>query len=344
MTQSNDERTVEVQPDYNVGHPSSQPIADNVKFRAVQAAREAPGSKRATRLDAADFEFFKQHGYLIKRGVLTQESTAFASAIDMFWNSVPNQALRRDNPRTWLNDPASHWQPEDHPRVGTLIGTNWKMRSRGENGIGTQRFLVESLANHPAMLKLATSFLGAGIRRVRRVRGVYGVFPMVDQTHDKLHPHGDYMASQLSAMVLLSDVPPQCGGFTLWPGSHHRMHLCWDRVNGSVITGARVQRYPQTRDQLLRDTAPVEFTGFAGDVIFWHPRVIHSAGVNYSATTDEPMVRMLAPIDYQRSGETELDDLEYGPGPKYQWWVDTRNVKEDVASTKDNIWHGWACG
>lgn len=86
----------------------------------------------------------------------------------------------------------------------------------------------------------------------------------------------------------------------------------------------------------------MEFTGDAGDVVFWHPRTLHSAGVNYSADGNRPGVRLVVPCDYQRDGMTYFDDEEYGPGEKYQWWVDTRNYREDVPTTADNIFSGWA--
>ena len=334
-------RTGVTMSDYNVGHPTTKPIAEDVKFLQSTIAEDVASSTWKRTLARADIEFFKKNGYLIKRGLLADQTDAFEEARDHFWVNVPGHGLRQDDPATWIDDPTSHWRPEDHPRVGSLVGTNWKMRSRGETGIGTESFLVDRLANHPTMMKIASAFLGAQIKPVRRVRGIYGVLPLADSSMDRMYPHGDYMASQLSAMVLLCDVRPRCGGFTVWPGSHHRMHTSWDRVSGSTITGDRVEKYPRERDQLLRDTRPVEFTGLAGDVIWWHPRLIHAAGVNYSSGTDEPIVRILTPIDYQRDGDTYVDDLEFGPGPKYQWWVDTRNVLEDVASTPDNLWYGW---
>ena len=329
-------------PDYNVGHPTTKPIADDVTYLSSEIAQDSAASTKPFTLERTDIEFFKHHGYLIKRGMLGDQTGAIEKANEHFWASVPQRGIRRDDPATWIDDPTSHWRPEDHSRVGSLMGTNWKMRSRGETGIGTERFLVDELANHPKMLNVAEAFLGARIKPVRRVRGIYGVLPFVDTAHDRMYPHGDYMASQLSAMVLLCDIGPRCGGFTIWPGSHRRMHMCWDRVSGSTITGDRVEMYPRERDQLLRDTHPVEFTGLAGDVIWWHPRLIHSAGVNHSCESDSPIVRILTPIDYQRMGETYIDDLEFGPGPKYQWWVDTRNVLEDVESNSDNLWYGWA--
>ena len=219
---------------------------------------------------------------------------------------------------------------------------NWKMRSRGEHGIGTQDFLVERIANHSNMLKLAAQLLGNEVVRSRRVRGIYGVFPQPRAARWGLGPHGDYMASQLSAMVFADDIPAHCGGFTVWPGSHIQMHLHWDNVHGSIISEDKVESYPQARDHVLRAIRPVEFSGAAGDVVFWHPRMIHSAGVNHSLEEGNPMVRVIVPCDYQRVGLSYFDDLNYGPGPAYQYWVDTRNFREDVQSSPQNMWSDWA--
>ena len=53
-------------------------------------------------------------------------------------------------------------------------------------------------------------------------------------------------------------------------------------------------------------------------------------------------MRLIVPCDFERAGLTYFDDDEYGPGEKFQWWVDTRNFREDVPATEDNIWHNWA--
>ena len=58
---------------------------------------------------------------------------------------------------------------------GLLVRSNWKMRSR--DGIGTEDFLVDGIANHPAMRALAEAFIGAPVKRARRVRGIYCIFP-----------------------------------------------------------------------------------------------------------------------------------------------------------------------
>lgn len=254
--------------DYNVGHPSSQAIAEDVRYLSVKPAKEAIGAADGPTLNTDEITFFKQFGYLIKRGLLASRVNSFDVALDWMWDHVPGHAIRRNDVSSWFNNPSSHWSESDHKKVGSLVGTNWKMRSRGYSGIGTENFLVNDIANHPSMRKLAERFLGSPVKMVKRVRGIYSVFPLKDGEEGRLYPHGDYMASQLSAMVLLDDVPFRCGGFTVWPGSHHRLHPCWDRVSGSTITGERIERYATERDKVLRDTHPVEFFGKKGDVVF----------------------------------------------------------------------------
>ena len=330
-----------MQPEYNVGHGSAAKIAEDVKCQSSAQMQMAPDATTRPIVNESEATFFREHGYLIKRSLLTNEAQ-LAKPTDYMWSKVPETVVNRDDPASWTADPASKWTDELMAELGNFHGTNWKMRSRGPNGIGTEYFLVNEMANHPVMHSVAESFLGGRIKLAERVRGIYAIFPIAPDVEGQLGPHGDYMASELSAMVLVGDVPPDSGGFTVWPGSHQRMHIHWDRVFGSTMADELKDGYKATRDQIIRDTQPVEFTGKAGDVVFWHPRMIHSAGVNNSAKRGEPLVRVVIPVDYQRAGMTYWDDLEYGPGPDYQYWVDTRNYEEDVAATPTNMWDRWA--
>lgn len=328
-------------PDYNTGHPTTAALPKDLQMKDSQIMSDIPGGTTRPIINREEAEFFKEFGYVIKRGLLTNKSQ-LGKAIDHLWSKAPDDILDRNNPDSWTNSPGDKWKEEYHAEMGMLYGTNWKMRSRGPSGIGTEKFLVDEIANHPLMHSVAESFLGGRIKRSERVRGIYAVFPLPHGKSGTLAPHGDYMASQVSAMVLVSDTKPNCGGFTLWPGSHTLLHMKWDRVHGSTITGDRVEGYRETRDRILREITPLEFTGACGDVIFWHPRLIHSAGVNRSVELGDPVVRVIVPCDYQLTGQTYVDDLEFGPGPVYQWWVDTRNFTEDTTSTTENMWSSWA--
>ena len=327
--------------DYNVGHASAQPKAPDVAARDPIVFADPDFLTPGPTLSNVEVEHFKEEGFIVKRGLIDDEE-AFEKTIDYLWSNVPRDVLLRDVPATWLDSPDEKWRKDDIPRVGRLIHDNWKMRSPGPNGVGTESFLVEKIANHPNMIALARAFFDAPIKPPRRVRGIYAVLPKPSSAPGRLGPHADYMAAELSAMVMIHEVVPRSGGFTLWPGSHRRLHPHWDTVHGGTIADHRREEFREARDAVLRDITPVEFTGQAGDVVLWHPRTLHSAGVNYSADSDHPSVRLIVPCDYQRDGMTYYDDDEYGPGEKYQWWVDTRNYREDVPTTADNIWEGWA--
>ena len=325
--------------EYNAGHLTGQPTAADVVAGEPALFKDPACFAPGPTLTAAEVAYFKEHGFIVKRRLI-DDREACAQAVRHLWNNAPRGTLHRDEPSGW-QQAHEKWTDEDVARVGRLHHGNWKMRSPGATGIGTEPFLVQRIANHANMIAVGAALLGGPIKPPRRVRGIYAIFPKSPRAQGRLGPHADYMAAQLSAMVLVDETPPRCGGFTLWPRSHLRLHPHWDTVHGGQMASARGEGFRLARDDVLRDITPVEFAGSAGDVVFWHPRMLHSAGVNYSAETT-PLVRMVVPCDYQRAGLSYFDDDQYGPGEKYQWWVDTRNFQEDVPATADNIWHGWA--
>lgn len=325
--------------DYNVGHAASQPVPEDIVIPQAMAYEDPGFVTSGPLLNTAEAAFFKARGYIVKRGLIDDPET-FRRILDHIWRHVPRGILRRNDPDTWVDAPDAQWTEEDALRVGLLAGGYWKMRSR--EGIGTEGFLVEKIANHPGMRALAEAFIGSPVKRAGRVRGIYCVFPGESGVPGRYRPHADNAAAHLSAMVIVDTTPPGTGGFTVWPESHRRLHMHWDTVHGGAISPHKRESYRLARDAVLRDTPPVEFTGEAGDVVFWHPRILHSAGINRSADGGVPRVRVIVPCDYQRADRNHFDDMEFGPGPRYQWWIDTRNFREDVAPTEDNMWRDWA--
>ena len=280
---------------------------------------------------------FKTEGFVVKRGLVPPQAD-FDQVIDHVWDAVPNDAMSRDKPHTWLDEPHTKWTPEDAQRVGVLHRGMWKVRSPG--GYGTEKFLTDLTANHQAVLSVAEQLCGPTILKSNRVRGIYVVLPKPPEVNGGLGPHADHAACQLSAMVLVDDVKPRCGGFTIWPKSHEALHPYWETTQSAHY--ADPEGFAKVRAEILNTVAPLEFVGHRGDVVFWHPRLLHSAGVNYSAETVSPCVRYVVPCDFQKAGYTYYDDEVYGPGDKEQWWVDTRHFREDVPATPENLWHDWA--
>jgi hypothetical protein len=325
--------------DYNTGHATTQALDPAVSLREASPYVDSMDGDSLL-LSEEEIGFFKRQGYLVKRRVIDDRSL-FAEVVDHLWANVPRNIIVRDDPKTWFDSPHEKWTPPDHKEVGLLQRGNWKMRSAAR--IGKEKFLVAGIANHPAMMSVAQQFLGKPLKPVGRVRGVYAVLPKPPNVKGVLGPHCDYAGGQLGAMVVADDMPPGAGGFTVWPGSHLRLHECWDACFGSSITGAaKAETYRQRRDEILADTVPIETNGQAGDVIFWHHRLLHSAGINRTAGETRPLVRIIVPCDYQRGGKRFFDEPEFGPGEQYQWWIDTRNFREDVTPTASNLWTEWS--
>jgi hypothetical protein len=172
------------------------------------------------------------------------------------------------------------------------------------------------------------------------------IFPSLsDDTSRKLRPHADTATSELGGVVMVNDMPPGHGAFHCWPGSHLRTHPLWTTRFGN---GKTKEQEAATREELAAlesDTVPVECVGRAGDVVYWHPRLVHSPGINRSGTTADPTIRQAVICEWQRSGpdRTLISHPTSNPGPKFQFWIDTRHWEEDTdAPTPENIWDGWA--
>lgn len=326
--------------DDNIRRATMPRIAEDVVICTPHVFVDPDFANGKPTLSEAEVAFFKEYGFIVKRGFLDEKQT-FERIVDYVWENVPREILKRDDSQTWLGAPHGQWTEEDAEKAGLFSRGTWKMRSR--DGIGTEPFLLDKIGNHARMRKLVSLFIGEPVKHLERVRGVYGVFPKPPDSEGRLSPHADHTAAQLSAMVLVDEVPPHCGGFTIWPGSHHIVHPHCDTVHGPVGPD-HAEAYARARDDALRETTPVEFSGNAGDVIFWHPRLLHSGGINRSADRERPVLRLIVPCDFQREGFSFFDDLVDGPGPNHQWWIDTRNFHEDVPPMPDNIWDGWAFG
>lgn len=289
-------------------------------------------------LSETEIDFFKRQGFIVKRDLIP-ETDRLSRIVDYVWECVPRTILTRDNPASWLDQASHEWTEEEGKRVGRLHRGMWKMRSPRQ--VGAEKFIVDWTANHRHVRDVVGQFLHQPIKHSDRVRGVYVVLPKPADQAGRLGPHADHAAAQLCAMVLIDDIFPHGGGFTVWPGSHIRLHRFWRTIVSAHWKDDEKESFAEEQANILNTVTPTEFVGNAGDVVFWHPRLLHSAGINRSADLGEPRVRYVVPCDFQTDGHTLYDDDVYGPSEEEQWWVDTRHFKEDVESTDDNIWHGW---
>lgn len=327
--------------DYSEGHPATLPISSDLPLPEPVTFADPNYFDREPGLNADEADHFKREGFIVKRGLI-DDTGLFHKVVNLIWTKVPRGLMRRDDSDTWINPADDDWTEADSLKVGMLARDNWKIRSKGPSGVGTEALLIDEIANHPNVRQVVAALIGTPVRPVRRVRGVYCIFPSSPGTENHYNVHVDYISSHVAAMVLVDEIGPGCGGFMFWPGSHTTLHPYWQTVHGSGMDVAQAEPFRAAKEQTLRETIPLEFTGSPGDVIFWHPRALHSAGINRSAELGAPMVRPIIPCDFQRDGLTYVDEPDFGPGEAFQWWIDTRNVTEDVPATPNNMWDDWA--
>ena len=292
------------------------------------------------KLSKEEIEHFKSQGFIVKRG-LVKDQEGFRRLEDYFWEHVPDYYMRREDTSTWSHR-GEKPTTEDSQCLGPVYGNSFKMRS--PTRIGTEHWLLALTANHPNVQQVVAQFIGTPVRPTQRVRGIYGLAPLAEDEPKRLGPHADPNPAHLTAMVLINEIPPKCGGFTVWPGSHILLHPTWDSCHSTKISATdRLMVFFNEFDRIVSHVSPVEVGGAPGDVIFWHPRLIHSGGINFSATDGKPRMRMVVPCDFQKGDLSFFDDDEFfGPGKINQWWIDAFNFTEDTAfPTKDNLWQDW---
>jgi hypothetical protein len=324
---------------------------------------ELPGC-RDVQLSPEEIEHFKTNGFIVKKGLI--DPADLERVVDSVWSAAAELGFPFDR-----NDPATYTLPKDHglfPKTepkhtyndgagipnyfgGSLSGWTWRHYTPV-----TQDWFLECTARHPNMQAVVRQFLGNNVRPSRRCRGLYLVFPQPrEQEHaPTLSPHTDGIASQLNCMIYAADCPPDGGGFTLWPGSHRSCYYHMEtEYNWEPQAG-----YNEMMAEVRATVAPVQIAGEAGDCCFWHPRAMHSAGVNTSS-----QLRVVVPCDFQQDKPTQElppysgyslrtaketgksllpEDSGKEEGLRMQWWIDTREFIDPDLPPRADMWEDWA--
>ena len=331
--------------DYS-GRAGDHPIYKNRISQNLQILEPIPyedsldGSDQI-KLSRQEIAYFKSQGFIIKRGLI-DEREGFDRLVDYYWEHVPTYFMDRDDTTTWFMPSDKKLTVEDSRSLGRISAAGLKFQSPAR--FGTESFVLALSANHPKVQRVVEQFIGSPVRPAKRVRGLYGVFPTPTGSPIKLSPHADIIPSDICAMVIVTETPPRCGGFCVWPGSHAILYPFWDTKHSTRIsTQERLEAFLCARDRIVNTIDPAECIGSPGDVVFWHPRILHSPGKNYSAIDGNPCMRIVIPCDFQKNGRMFFDDDEqYGPGKREQWWVDAYNFTEDKEMpTIDNLWSEW---
>jgi hypothetical protein len=253
--------------------------------------------------------FFKTNGYLLVAGAM--DTHLCAEARELMWKALPaNTSLNRDDPATHTGPFSSGERSTDSLHVRD--GYRWLNRS-----LGVTESVIK-LVYSSDICAMAEQLLGAPLRRPvadgtpmgsrgavwpggptdpvldnEGARGIYCTLPYGEQPREPDACHTDGHPFQLGVVGLIDATPPEGGAFKVWPRSHQGLYptyqLRYDQpripyydhlpsFKGIVHTPA----YLDEIERLNREVAAVECFGEAGDIVFWHHRMAHMAGHNYS--------------------------------------------------------------
>ncbi len=148
-------------------------------------------------------------------------------------------------------------------------------------------------------------------------RGLYCTLPESPSPGpDYRGAHSDgacYGRNRLQVTAYIDDLPPDSGGFTVWPGSHSRIwHDQWQAfLEGEKHTDDHLAERKSggyndpVIQRIKRDTQPVDCHGPAGTVVLWHTKILHIAGQNTSAD----IIRQATIYGFQKTPKSLPDPL-----------------------------------
>ena len=275
--------------------PASQRAAEELLLPpAVHSVADDLRGAQQLELSPEEIAQFMAQGWLVKRGLVP--AAELAPFVDQAWASAVRTApaLARDDPASWI-DPAEHWtstQASDGTRVALELSASSEFR---DHDIGADPAFLAATSAHPHVLHVVEALAGGPLRRPNRNRGVYFIFPRSipdgRPATAQLNPHLDATPAVVQAAIYLGDVGARAGGFTLWPGSAQILYGFMEQERNYTPTGGFGKAFRHIKETIT----PLEFSGQAGDAIFYHGLSVHSTGINTSRA-----VRLSSIHDFQR--------------------------------------------
>ena len=264
---------------------------------------------------AALHENFERDGFVLASGLFPEEACAAMRAM-----------IRARLPREWDLLRPSTWRGRAQDCCTNLPLYARKGLLRYKDKFGFQHDPAAAAAyENRALVETANALMPAPYERMR-LRGLHPVFPLRRSVslddffggrlsrrgapralaelriprppQAPIFGHLEVHMLDLGAIAYFSDTPAHGGALAVWPGSHKVMQHAVASREGFLPTAAY--------DRLLaafQKRAPLKLAAQAGDVVFFHPRLMHSNTVNYSKT-----LRYAALIDFYAEGWRARDE------------------------------------
>ena len=289
-------------------------------------------------LSGEQIGFFKTNGYLLVPSAMAQDLCQEVQAL--IWQGLPpNSAIQADDPTSQIGPFKAADESVDARHVRQ--GYRWLNRFLGVSPAVIKLIYSESIC------AMATQLLGGQLRQAvaggvpmgtygnawpggptdpatgnEGARGVYCTLPYGNKPVEPDQCHTDGHPFQLGVVGLIADCPQGGGAFKVWPGSHQRLYptfsLRYDQPRipyyDHLPSYKGIVHSPEYLREIARlnaEVKPVECWGKAGDIVFWHHRLAHMAGHNYTGT-----IRQAVLADFWT---TDLDALRATPAQGDMW-------------------------
>jgi len=249
------------------------------------------------KLSPEEINFFKEEGYLIKRKVMDEK--LMAQARDRLWENKPSE-LDRHKPETWVG-PIEKYREKEGVKGNDGGDFRWQYRS-----IGDEDWIKRMLATDPTIWGMAEQILGEGNLQIPdRIRGIYCTLPEGDIPLRRHRCHTDAHAFHLGVVGYIDDVPPNGGGFIVWPKSHRTFYYAYQTQHGND----HAVQYDECIDK-FNQLPYVDCCGEAGDIVFWHHRLAHTAGYNRSQVIRKAVLYDFMKLDLEeKTGEPPCENM-----------------------------------
>lgn len=261
------------------------------------------------RLSIDEIRFFKANGYLIKRDIL--DPALMVKARDRMWEGAP-PSMKRDDSRSWVGPIPKDEESAD--QSNRRSGFRWQFREPGG-----ESFMVQLLATNPRVFGFAEQLLGKDqLQKPERIRGIYCTLPYgsYDPGPGPSGCHVDAHPFHLGVVGYIDDVDPGGGGFSVWPGSH-RIFFPDFRTR---YTFNPKKKYEVDKKAVVQQP-PVDCYGKAGDIVFWHHRIGHTASPNRTNR-----IRQAVLYDYRKVDLGAYQDRKPTKNMWYDWSEETRRA------------------
>jgi hypothetical protein len=159
--------------------------------------------------------------------------------------------------------------------------------------------------------------------------------------------HVDAHPFSLGVLTYLHDVAPGAGAFSVWPRTHDRAFRCFPWQYSSrepshaalAGDGGNEGVVKELVAAALRDISPVALHGRAGDVIYFHHRLLHAGGHNLTEETRTAVFYdfVKTPQLFRRNAALAEQPSENGDGPPpldmwEDWSCETRAAAAAAAA------------